>query len=142
MRAEISTAHSSKLVCAVRQGEFVIAQPAGRYDSPRAGYWSADDLAGLDHVLHAGALIVLILRAGYSCPLDRLAASRLLPPRSRLERSDLVLWPIAAFRGSFGNRVALGIADSDIDTSRRRDLGYIRAVEYADAKMRREATAR
>jgi len=89
--SKVSTAHSSKLVCVVRQGEFVIAQPAGRYDSPRAGYWSADDLAGLDHVLHAGALIVLILRAGYSCPLDRLAASRLLPPRSRLERSDLVL---------------------------------------------------
>lgn len=107
-----------------------------------AGRWSADDFAGLDHALHAGALIVLTLLPGYCCPLDRLAASRLLPPRSRLDRSDLVLWPIAAFRGSFGNRVALGTADLDIDASRRRDAGYIRRVGYADAEMRKEATAR
>jgi hypothetical protein len=29
----------------------------------------------------------------YRCPLDRLPASRLLPPRSGLERSDFVHWP-------------------------------------------------
>jgi len=29
----------------------------------------------------------------YRCLLDRLPASRLLPPRSGLERSDFVLWP-------------------------------------------------
>src|ERR1700704_4874495 len=31
----------------------------------------------------------------YRCLLDRLPASRLLPPRSGLERSDFVLWPQA-----------------------------------------------
>src|SRR5438309_11639812 len=40
-----------------------------------------------------------ILRTGLSTcywhPLDWLPASRLLPPRSGLERSDFVLWPIA-----------------------------------------------
>jgi hypothetical protein len=30
--------------------------------------------------------------------LNRLPASRLLPPRSGLERSDFVHWPIASFR--------------------------------------------
>ena len=37
--------------------------------------------------------IVLTLPPRYRCPLDRLPASRLLPPRSGLERSDFVLWP-------------------------------------------------
>jgi hypothetical protein len=32
----------------------------------------------------------------YRCLLDRLPASRLLPPRSGLERSDFVLWPMAS----------------------------------------------
>jgi hypothetical protein len=40
-----------------------------------------------------------ILRTGFSTcywrPLGRLLASRLLPPRSGLERSDFVLWPVA-----------------------------------------------
>src|SRR5271165_1298340 len=40
-----------------------------------------------------------ILRTGLSIcywrPLGRLPASRLRPPRSGLERSDFVLWPIA-----------------------------------------------
>ena len=31
----------------------------------------------------------------YRCPLNRLPASRLLLPRSGLERSDFVLWPIS-----------------------------------------------
>jgi len=37
--------------------------------------------------------IVLTLPPRYRCPLDRLPASRLLPPRSGLERSDFVPWP-------------------------------------------------
>jgi len=44
-----------------------------------------------------------ILRTGLSTcywhPLDWLPASRLLPPRSGLERSDFVPWPIAAVSG-------------------------------------------
>jgi len=31
----------------------------------------------------------------YHYPLNRLPASRLLPPRSGLERSDFVHWPLA-----------------------------------------------
>jgi hypothetical protein len=34
----------------------------------------------------------LTLPPSYRCPLDRLPASRLLLPRSALERSDFVLW--------------------------------------------------
>jgi hypothetical protein len=34
LRVEISTAHSSKLVCAIRQDNFVIALWRGRCDSP------------------------------------------------------------------------------------------------------------
>ena len=37
LRGEISTAHSSKLVCAIRQDNFVIALWQGRCDSPRQG---------------------------------------------------------------------------------------------------------
>ena len=37
-------------------------------------------------------LIVLTLPPRHRCPLDRMPASRLLLPRSGLERSDFVLW--------------------------------------------------
>jgi hypothetical protein len=40
----------------------------------------------------------LIVATRYRCPLHRLPASRLLLPRSGLERSDFVLWHIASFR--------------------------------------------
>jgi hypothetical protein len=40
-------------------------------------------------------LIVLTLPPRHPCPLDRLPASRLLLPRSGLERSDFVQWPIS-----------------------------------------------
>src|SRR5262245_21336332 len=44
-----------------------------------------------------------ILRTGapdrHHYPLNYLPASRLLPPRGGLERSDFVLWPAADFRG-------------------------------------------
>jgi hypothetical protein len=60
------------------------------------GGWSADDLAGLDHALHAGELIGVDLATYYCSPLDRLPALPLascLLLRSGLERSDFVLWP-------------------------------------------------
>ena len=38
------------------------------------------------------------LSNGYWDPVDRLPASRLLLPRSGLERSDFVRWHIASFR--------------------------------------------
>ena len=37
----------------------------------------------------------LIVATRYRCPLHRLPASRLLLPRSGLERSDFVLWHLA-----------------------------------------------
>src|ERR1700758_2951313 len=64
---------------------------------------AADDVAGRmriraarDHVLHAdGTLIdrVDLLPPRYCGPLTRLPVSRLLLPRSGLERSDFVRWP-------------------------------------------------
>ena len=39
------------------------------------------------------------LSNGYWDPLNELPLSRLLPPRSGLERSDFVLWPQAAVEG-------------------------------------------
>src|SRR5216684_3325657 len=58
-------------------------------------------------------LIVLTLPPRHRCPLDRMPASRLLLPRSGLERSDFVLWHIASFRcaAEFGRY--RGIADID-----------------------------
>jgi hypothetical protein len=44
---------------------------------------------------------VLTLPPRYRCPLDRLQASRLLPPRSGLERSDFVHWPITTLPQEF-----------------------------------------
>jgi len=48
-----------------------------------------------DHVLHANSTLVdrVDLPPRYHCPLNRLPASRLLLPRSGLERSDFVRWP-------------------------------------------------
>jgi hypothetical protein len=46
-------------------------------------------------------LIVLTLPPHYRCPLNRLPASRLLLPRSGLERSDFVRWPIATVSAAF-----------------------------------------
>jgi hypothetical protein len=40
--------------------------------------------------------------------LNRLLASRLLLPRSGLERSDFVPWPIASFRGNAAIQSLLG----------------------------------
>src|SRR5712671_6799608 len=45
-------------------------------------------------------LIVLTLPPRHRCPLDRMPASRLLLPRSGLERSDFVRWRKAAVQGN------------------------------------------
>ena len=54
-----------------------------------------------------------ILRTGLSTcywrPLGRLPASRLLPPRSGLERSDFVLWPLTSVRGNAAIRPESGV---------------------------------
>jgi hypothetical protein len=47
----------------------------------------------------------------YRCPLDRLPASRLLLPRSGLERSDFVPWPYSDLRRCPLSRCCWGIAD-------------------------------
>jgi hypothetical protein len=43
----------------------------------------------------------LIAATRYRCPLDRPPASRLLPPRSGLERSDFVRWLTAVLTCEF-----------------------------------------
>jgi hypothetical protein len=76
---------------------------------------AADDVAGRMRKLTRAImccksklrwLIALTCDPRYRCPLNRLPASRLLPPRSGLERSDFVHWPIptkASVRPSVGS---------------------------------------
>ena len=95
LRGEISAAHLSKLVCAIRQDNCVIALWRGRCDSPHQGAGLPDDpccflIIRCTPTIHE--LIVLTLPPRHRCLLDRLPASRLLLPRSGLERSDFVLW--------------------------------------------------
>ena len=80
----------------------------------------ADDVAGRiriraarDHVLHANATLVdrVDLATALSLSSQRLPASRLLLPRSGLERSDFVLWHIFTVRHS----VVVG-GNPDIET--------------------------
>ena len=58
----------------------------------------SEGAAPRDHALHAYR--TLVDRVDFATPLSlssqRLPARRLLLPRSGLERSDFVLWPIAA----------------------------------------------
>jgi hypothetical protein len=60
-----------------------------------SGCWPADHLDALDHALRANS--TLNDRADLATPLllsSRLATgSRLMPPRSGLERSEFVPWP-------------------------------------------------
>src|SRR5579863_3498118 len=56
--------------------------------------------------VHDASILRTGLSTRYICTLNALPASRLLPPRSGLERSDFVRWPISAptlagRRGSF-----------------------------------------
>ena len=57
--------------------------------------WPGDDLLVLTILSRRSRResIVLTLATRYCCPLDQPPASRFLPPRSGLERSDFVLWP-------------------------------------------------
>jgi hypothetical protein len=76
-------------------------------------YRCADDVAGRMRLLTPRAimcctptlrwLIVLTLPPRYRCPLNRLPASRLLLPRSGLERSDFVPWHEAGVAALVGN---------------------------------------
>jgi hypothetical protein len=50
----------------------------------------------------------LTLPPRYRCPLNRLPASRLLLPRSGLERSDFVRWPKREVRTGSGIVCLLG----------------------------------
>jgi len=68
--------------------------------------------AARDHVLHAdGTLFDRVdrLPPRYCGPLNRLAASRLLLPRSGLERSDFVHWPDADLVQRLPTRQLLGV---------------------------------
>jgi hypothetical protein len=95
LRGEISTAHSSKLVCAIRQDNFCHCVMAGSMwlaaSGCRPARWSLLFLImRCTPTIHE--LIVLTLPPRHRCPLDRPPASRLLLPRSGLERSDFVPW--------------------------------------------------
>jgi hypothetical protein len=61
-------------------------------------------------------LIVLTLPR-YHCPLNRLPASRLLLPRSGLERSDFVRWPFDTYCTATTVGRKRGIAEIDRPTS-------------------------
>src|SRR5271169_4729686 len=82
-----------------RQGNFVIALSVRWMCLAVSECWPADHLDAFDHALRANStrlLIVLTLPPRYRCPLDRLPAPRLMPPRSGLERSDFVHWRLSA----------------------------------------------
>ena len=87
-------AHSSKLVGAFVKAIFVIllsVRPMMRLAAMRIG-------AACDHVLHTNSTLVVDLATSLSLSSQRLPAPRLLLPRSGLERSDFVPWPIPADR--------------------------------------------
>jgi len=96
LRAEIPTAHLSKLVRAIRQANFwYLRYRPGRCDARGKVWLASDDPAVLDHALHADNTRVDRGNPGYRCPLNRLPVSRLLLPRSGLERSDFVHWHLS-----------------------------------------------
>jgi hypothetical protein len=87
-------AHSSNLVCANRQGDLVIfVRGADLASRQGAGPQMVGGALINASRRHRRELIVLTLPPRYHRPLHQLPASRLLPPRSGLERSDFVLWP-------------------------------------------------
>jgi alkanesulfonate monooxygenase SsuD/methylene tetrahydromethanopterin reductase-like flavin-dependent oxidoreductase (luciferase family) len=86
-------AHSSNLVCANRQGDLVIfVRGADLASRQGAGPQMVGGALINASRRHRRELIVLTLPPRYHRPLHQLPASRLLPPRSGLERSDFVLW--------------------------------------------------
>jgi len=58
-------------------------------------------------------LVVLTLPRRYRCSLDWLPASRLLLPRSGLERGDFVLWPFATYCTAALSRSLTNTAEVD-----------------------------
>jgi hypothetical protein len=84
-----------------RQGNFAVASPVRSLSLSGSGVMARSLLAVLVHALHATSTLVdridLTTKLSLSS-LDRLPASRLLLPRSGLERSDFVLWLFASFR--------------------------------------------
>ena len=95
MRAEYPTAHSSKLICASRSRHLLLLHGWVRCDSPHQqgvgpqiiSMGCTPNIALIDRVL--------TLPPRYPCRLNRLPASRFLPPRSGLERSDFVPWHLS-----------------------------------------------
>jgi hypothetical protein len=79
-------------------------------------------------------LIVLTLPPRHRCPLDRLPASRLLLPRSGLERSDFVPWHETDHRCRSGDVRCSGKTGSGVSgpsgqlLCRFSDAGYPRAA--------------
>jgi len=94
LRAEIYTAHSSKLAGAFVKTILPLRHRCGRCGSAYQG--DGPQVFLLFLIMRCPPtvrlLIVLTLPPSYRCPLDRLPASRLLLPRSALERSDFVRW--------------------------------------------------
>src|SRR5580700_6243435 len=81
-------------------------------------------------------LIVLTLPPRYRCPLNRLPASRLLLPRSGLERSDFVLWPQAAVWGCLLFRRCQGRSRHHPPRRRSRDTSILRMPRSARERDR------
>jgi hypothetical protein len=72
--------------------------------------WPGDDLLVLTILSRRSRResIVLTLATCYCCPLDQPPPSRFLPPRSGLERSDFVRWPIGEVPVCFDKVRSLG----------------------------------
>src|SRR5258708_38352096 len=89
-------------------------------------------------------LIVLTLPPRHRCPLDRLPASRLLLPRSGLERSDFVRWHQTDLRKQPGNVRYSGMNGSSSDALRGPSLCFVqvfgRRHEEAIHALRRPAS--
>jgi hypothetical protein len=80
-------------------------------------------------------LIVLTLPPRHRCPLDRLPASRLLLPRSGLERSDFVPWHETDHRCRSGDVRCSGKTGSGVSGPSGQLL-----CRFSDAGMRRLST--
>jgi hypothetical protein len=78
--------------------------------------WPADHRNVLDHALHPDGALVDRVDLATPLSLSSRLVSRLTAPRSGLERSDFVLWPVCDFRFAAAaearpdNRRAAGLA--------------------------------
>ena len=82
--------------------------------------------AACDHVLHTNSTLVVDLATSLSLSSQRLPASRLLLPRSGLERSDFVLWPIRVILLPRSSCVGLGVKQTCLGTSCANNLLFKR----------------